>query len=125
MTNEYTTTSTTWWIAHNNDDILHYSKAEPNTIITTGQPTLETFDNKIDWEKRIIELSDPIKTDSSGGVELNVSEQEIEDMEYDTFGLIDHLLFTTSVDGELYENGSPVLPEQRLMRFNHNPSRRS
>lgn len=94
------TTKQTWWIAHNNDSVFHYGSAAEGQRITTGQPFFETFDNRIQWEARLLEILPPDRY-----IEFNEAQEEEkqahEDIK-DTKSFVDHILYTDSVDHLLY-----------------------
>lgn len=46
-----------WYIAHNDNDIFHYSSLETNQVVTTGQPYLEQFTTEAKMETRLKELN--------------------------------------------------------------------
>lgn len=112
----HSATKTTWWIAHNSDDVFHYGQCPENQNISTGQPNLETFDNRIEWEKRLMELLPFDKY-----IEFN-QEQEEEDESLGDFSPdleigTDHFLYTDSVDHLLYG--------EKGFRSIENPNRRN
>lgn len=93
---------TIWWISHNNNDVFHYGKAEENQHISSGQPFLEIFDNVVEWENRLqillppdkyIQFNENIEEDKQTYGEVNKLK-----------GYIDDLLYTDSVDSDLYED---------------------
>ena len=45
-----------YYIAHNNKDVVHYSRVCPGCEFSTGQPFIEEFDNEEEWIARINEL---------------------------------------------------------------------
>jgi hypothetical protein len=47
---------TTYYIAHNGKDIFHYGFYEEGESFETGQPIVETFDDKEKWIERMNEL---------------------------------------------------------------------
>lgn len=50
-------TNKKYWIAHNESDIVHYGEVEVGQVVTTGQPTLEEFDDRDLWKARLAEFS--------------------------------------------------------------------
>lgn len=46
----------TYYIAHNEKDIFHYGFYEEDESFETGQPIVETFDDKEKWIERMNEL---------------------------------------------------------------------
>ncbi len=43
-------TSAKWWVAHNNDfSVIHYGKAEVGQVVSSGQPSLVTYDTEQAW----------------------------------------------------------------------------
>ncbi len=87
---EHTTTQTTWWIAHGLGEKIHYAQVREGIVITTGQPNLELFYNRAEWESRLTEL----------GIAVELPEEDELPLEPTT----DDLLFTDSVDDFLYED---------------------
>lgn len=59
----YTAIERTYYIAHNGNDVMHYGIIEVNQTVSTGQTELETFDNKENWEARLLELGVELETD--------------------------------------------------------------
>ncbi len=45
-----------YYIAHNNNDVVHYSRVCAGCEFSTGQPFIEEFDNEAEWIARINEL---------------------------------------------------------------------
>lgn len=113
---EHTTTKTTWWIAHNNADVIHSGQCPEGNQINTGQPNLETFDNRIDWEKRLTELLPPDKY-MEREQEIEKENELFSPEDKDLDGLIDHRLYTDSVEHLLYDN--------KGFRSISNPNRRN
>ena len=87
---EHTTTQTTWWIAHGLGEKIHHGQVIEGIVITTGQPNLELFYNRAEWESRLTEL----------GIAVELPEEDDISLEPTT----DDLLFTDSVDDFLYED---------------------
>lgn len=100
------TTETTWWIAHNNDNVFHHGKCHEGTNISTGQPFLELFNNKFDWDKRVMELLPADKINEFTNQELEIKEmieQELEaQIPQDNHHNLDDMLYTDSVSHLLY-----------------------
>ena len=88
--NEFIATQTTWWIAHNDDDVVHSGTLTEGNRVTTGQPNLETFDNRRDWEDRLLILSNnpPL-----------YDEEDDDDNDSDE---LDEILYMDQVDHLLY-----------------------
>lgn len=110
MTTQHNTEKTTWWIAHNNDNVFHYSSCPEGQQISSGQPLFETFDNKNDWETRLQELLPPDKY-----IEFNEI-KELEDFDASIEDELDYKLYTDSVEHLLYED--------RGFRLGYNPLRK-
>lgn len=89
--NEFTATQTTWWIAHNGDDIIHDGVITEGQRVSTGQPNLETFDNRRDWEDRLMVLENT--------PDLYDEEEE----EFDEERTLDDILYCDQVDHLLYD----------------------
>jgi hypothetical protein len=47
---------TTFVICHNGTDIIHPSRVEPGTFLSTGQPIVEEFSEEGEWLDRLKEL---------------------------------------------------------------------
>lgn len=102
MINSLNTEKQTWWIAHNNLDVVHHGSVVEGQSVLTGQPFLETFDNKVEWEKRLMSLLPP--EEYIEYTETQEEEQQIYSGAKETMGIVDHLLYTDSIDHLLYEN---------------------
>jgi len=63
--NHIFTADALFWIAHNNNDIFHYGVANEKETLSTGQPNLEIFTNKVEWESRLLEFGVALGDDSS------------------------------------------------------------
>ena len=86
---EYTATETTWFIAYGLSDEPHTGVLSAGLSLSTGQPTLDTFDNRSDWA---------VALSSMVGAQTFYAEHD--DVDY--VGL-DGLMYNTSVDVELYD----------------------
>lgn len=43
-------TSEKWWVAHNNDfSVIHYGKVKIGQVVSSGQPSLVTYDTEQSW----------------------------------------------------------------------------
>lgn len=90
----------TWWIAYDNGETFHYGSIQENQQISTGQPFLELFHNKVEWEKRLLAILPPHKYNEF--VESKESDEQI--LLASNRKSLDHFLYTDSVDHLLYEN---------------------
>jgi hypothetical protein len=45
-----------FFIAHNNDDIVNFGKVAKASVVSTGQPHLEEFENEEEFSARLNEL---------------------------------------------------------------------
>lgn len=86
---DYSTSKTTWWIAYGSGEEIHSGQVYEGNIISTGQPNLETFDNRIDWETRLLELKQV---------------PEIQDQENKLESTLDDKLYCDSIEHLLYED---------------------
>lgn len=59
---------TTYYICKNGDEITSYGVVEPNQTLNTGQPILESYLDKEEWEAELIK----------GGITLETQEEENE-----------------------------------------------
>ena len=88
--NEFTATQPTWWIAHNDDDVVHSGTITEGNTLTTGQPNLETFDNRRDWEDRLLVLENNPELYDEKEEEL-IDPNELDEILY--MDQVDHLLY--------------------------------
>lgn len=86
---EHTATSTVWWIAHGFGEKIHSGQVNEGNVISTGQPNLETFDNRSEWEVRLTELTTDVESPE-------------EDLDIEPS--LDEQLFCDSVEHLLYED---------------------
>ena len=86
---EHNATSTVWWIAHGSGDKVHSGQVNEGNVISTGQPNLEIFDNRAEWEARLTEVT-------------TVVEEPEEDLNIEPS--LDVQLYGDSVEHLLYED---------------------
>jgi len=48
--------TTNWWIAHNGTNVFHTGECPVGTVVTTGQPILESMSDKTLWANRCTQL---------------------------------------------------------------------
>ena len=89
---EFTATQTTWWIAHNGNDVVHNGVLVEGAKLSSGQPNFETFDNRRDWEDRLMVLNN------------NPDLYDEKDEEFDEDRNIDEILYCDQVDHLLYDD---------------------
>jgi hypothetical protein len=58
-------TSPKWWIARTGTNIIHYGRAKKGQVVTTGQATLEQFNNEHDWKNKLKALGITVNAPSS------------------------------------------------------------
>ena len=56
----------TWWIAHHNDRVAH-GYSEQGEVIAHDVMAWEAYDNRAEWEARLLELG------------IDIDEREVED----------------------------------------------
>ena len=86
---KYNATQVTWWIAHGMGDKIHDGVLPEGEQLRTGQPNFETFDNRRDWEDRLLVLEN--------NPELYDEEEELIDPNE-----LDEILYMDQVDHLLY-----------------------
>ncbi len=97
---KYNATQVTWWIAYGMGDKIHDGVLPEGEQLRTGQPNFETFDNKRDWEDRLLVLD----SRPSNFIEVESFEQEddISSTLINEFERLDHVLYMDQVDHLLY-----------------------
>jgi len=53
---KHTLTIQTWWITHNNGELVAYGSGGYDGEVWTARTNWETFDNKVEWKARLLEL---------------------------------------------------------------------
>jgi hypothetical protein len=110
---KYNTTQVTWWIAHGMGDKIHSGVLPEGEQLRTGQPNFETFNNRMDWENRLMELNTNLEYLYDEDVD---DEEDIEYFLLNEFDELDHVLYMDQVDHLLYGD--------KQFRHVANPSRR-
>ena len=87
---KYNTTQVTWWIAHGMGDKIHSGVLPEGEQLRTGQPNFETFDNRRDWEDRLLVLENNPELYDEKEEEL-IDPNELDEVLY--MDQIDHLLY--------------------------------
>ena len=84
---DYTATSTVWWIAHGLGEKIHSGQVNEGNVISTGQPNLEIFDNRAEWEARLTEVTTVVEAPEEDlGIEPSLDDQLFGDS-------VEHLLY--------------------------------
>lgn len=84
---DYTATSTVWWIAHGLGEKIHSGQVNEGNVISTGQPNLEIFDNRQEWEARLTEVTTVVEEPEEDlGIEPSLDDQLFGDS-------VEHLLY--------------------------------
>ena len=87
---KYNATQVTWWIAHGMGDKIHDGVLPEGEQLRTGQPNLETFDNRRDWEDRLLVLENNPELYDEEEEEL-IDPNELDEILY--MDQVDHLLY--------------------------------
>ena len=87
---KYNTTQVTWWIAHGMGDKIHSGVLPEGEQLRTGQPNFETFDNRRDWEDRLLVLENNPELYDEKEEEL-IDPNELDEILY--MDQVDHLLY--------------------------------
>lgn len=84
---DYTAISTVWWIAHGLGEKIHSGQVNEGNVISTGQPNLEIFDNRAEWEARLTEVTTVVEEPEEDlGIEPSLDDQLFGDS-------VEHLLY--------------------------------
>ena len=87
---KYNATQVTWWIAHGMGDKIHDGVLPEGEQLRTGQPNFETFDNRRDWEDRLLVLENNPELYDEEEEEL-IDPNELDEILY--MDQVDHLLY--------------------------------
>ena len=87
---KYNATQVTWWIAHGMGDKIHDGVLPEGEQLRTGQPNFETFDNRRDWEDRLLVLENNPELYDEKEEEL-IDPNELDEILY--MDQVDHLLY--------------------------------
>ena len=87
---KYNTTQVTWWIGHGMGDKILSGVLPEGEELRIGQPNFETFDNRRDWEDRLLVLENNPELYDEKEEEL-IDPNELDEILY--MDQVDHLLY--------------------------------
>lgn len=61
MKHSFKAESTTWWLTHDGKKVTGCGTLRAGQEINSGQPKMETFDNPLEYRRRLAELGETLE----------------------------------------------------------------